>query len=235
MLSRRQSPVLSTTENSRWMNVNVFVLNDTSAVAFSIFSYSFVIFCIERAYTDIYWFVKTKVRVLGGMWSYMHILGLQVVHKGQLYWPQSGSNLMDYTQPSFLVKAVASVQKCFLQCVFLSTKFVPTYLLVPTWIWSPVFWGWTYIWSWNEEFSTGALVPVGAQWHNSPRWQQCTNNISKLKLSFCITTVTMWLVKQATPATMTGFYSWVWLLPFFVQCNKVVTPRVMSLSTGTAR
>lgn len=113
MLSRRQSPVLSTTENSRWMNVNVFVLNDTSAVAFSIFSYSFVIFCIERAYTDIYWFVKTKVRVLGGMWSYMHILGLQVVHKGQLYWPQSGSNLMDYTQPSFLVKVcVPQYQVC---------------------------------------------------------------------------------------------------------------------------
>lgn len=40
MLSRRQSPVLSTTENSRWMNVNIFVLNDTSAVAFSIFRIS---------------------------------------------------------------------------------------------------------------------------------------------------------------------------------------------------
>lgn len=40
MLSGRQSPVLSTTENSWWMNVNVFVLNDTSAVAFSIFRIS---------------------------------------------------------------------------------------------------------------------------------------------------------------------------------------------------
>lgn len=171
------------------------------------------------------------------MWSYMHTLGLQVVHKGQLYWPQSGSNLMDYTQPSFLVKAVASVQKCFLQCVFLSTKFVPTYLLVPTWIWSPVFWGWTYIWSWNEEFSTGALVPVGAQWHNSPRWQQCTNNISKLKLSFCwFSLLLQWdsLNKPHLQQWLGSIHEFGCFL-FFVQCNKVVTPRVMSLSTGTAR